>query len=404
MKKQILEVFEEHLKHIVFDKDFFNKVMKYRLNWVHKSLEHMDFLGSNLLGVNKVIFSALDEEIFFLELLKVDYDELKHDIHTLKDIDVNRKVSSNVMLLTLTYLMHKFTNSKLPIKDRDNAIKEVYYIFAYKVLGSIISHYFSYQTDRSIAVAVHERLNDKFLIKKLNTWNAVLEYRANDVLQPNGLHAKRIKSYKDTEDATRVVIDLQGRLRDMIKNIYVIIMEIKENNNKINSTTLNEKDMEGDDSLKSITDRPDNYIIYLKNIIYRQNDFIKSDLVHVVSNLLDMSTDKDLYNTLVYMSENYLSKTKDYDFIIDKTIDLSIDYLSKNNVAKDYYKNLNKILIMLRNYYAGSRVNSRDVEILKNTVRKLFIDATGKTNKTKVSNNRVGIIVYIFLRAIAKGI
>jgi hypothetical protein len=104
------------------------------------------------------------------------------------------------------------------------------------------------------------------------------------------------------------------------------------------------------------------------------------------------------------MSENYLSKTKDYDFIIDKTIDLSIDYLSKNNIAKDYYKNLNKILIMLRNYYAGSRVNSRDVEILKNMVRKLFIDATGKTNKTKVSNNRVGIIVYIFLRAIAKGV
>ena len=37
-------------------------------------------------------------------------------------------------------------------------------------------------------------------------------------------------------------------------------------------------------------------------------------------------------------------------------------------------------------------------------VKKIFIEATGKTNKTKVSNNRVGIIVYIFLRAMAKGI
>ena len=125
MKKQILEVFEEHLKHIVFDKTFFNNVMKFRLNWVHKSLEHMDFLGSNLLGVNKVVFSALDEEMFFLELLKVDYNDLKHDIHSLQDIDVNRKVSSNVMLLTLTYLMHGFTGSKLLPKEKESAIKEV---------------------------------------------------------------------------------------------------------------------------------------------------------------------------------------------------------------------------------------------------------------------------------------
>lgn len=403
MKKQILEVFEEHLKHIVFDKTFFNNIMKFRLNWVHKSLEHMDFLGSNLLGVNKVVFSALDEEMFFLELLKVDYNELKHDIHSLYDIDVNRKVSSNVMLLTLTYLMHKFTNSKLLSKEKDNAVKEVYYIFAYKVLGSLIGHYFTYPLDRSLAIAVHEQLNDKFLIKRLSTWNEVLEYRAGDVLQPNGLHAKRIKQYKMTEDATRVVIDLQGRLRDMIKNIYVVIIDVKENNNKIVSTTLNEKDMEGDESLKSIVDRPDTYILYLKNIIYKQNDFIKSDLVHVVSNLLDMSTDKDLHNTLIYMSESYLTKTKDIDYIIDKCIDLSIDYLSRNNVDKNYSKNLNKVLIMLRNYYAGSRVNSKDVETLKNMVKKIFVEATGKTNKTKVSNNRVGIIVYIFLRAMAKG-
>ncbi len=403
MKKQILEVFEEHLKHIVFDKAFFNNVMKFRLNWVHKSLEHMDFLGSNLLGVNKVVFSALDEEMFFLELLKVDYNDLKHDIHSLQDIDVNRKVSSNVMLLTLTYLMHGFTESKLLPKEKESAIKEVYYIFAYKVLGSIMSHFFPYQTDRSIAIAVHEQLNDKFLIKRLATWNDVLEYRAGDVMQPNGLHAKRIKSYKLTEDATRVVIDLQGRLKDMIKNIFVVIMDVKENNNKVSSSTLNETDMEGDDTLKSIVDRPDIYTLYLKNIVYKQNDFIKADLVHVVSNLLDMSTDKDLYNSLRYISESYLTKTKDIDYMLDKCIDLSIDYLSRNNVDKNYSKNLNKVLIMLRNYYAGSRVNSKDVETLKNLVKKIFIEATGKTNKTKVSNNRVGIIVYIFLRAMAKG-
>lgn len=399
---QILEVFKLHLKHVVFDKAFFNNVMKFRLGWVHKSLEHMDFLGSNLVGVNKVVFSALDEEMFFLDLLKVDYDDLKYDIYSLKDIDVNRKVSSNIMLLTLTYLMHGFTNSSLPMKEKEQAIKEVYYIFAYKVLGSLISHYFTYQVDKSLAVAVHEKLNDKFLIKKLNTWNDVLEYRAQDVLQPNGLHAKRIKLYKETEDATRVVIDLQGRLRDMIKNIYLVILDVRDNNNKIVSTTLNETDTEGDETLKSIVDRPDMYITYIKNTVYKHNDFIKADLVHVVSNLLDMGTDKDLYDTLTYMSESYLTKNKDIDFIIDKSIDLSIDYLSRNNINNEYDKNLNKILIMLRNYYAGSRVNNKDVEKLKNMVRKIFIEATNKTNKTKVSNNRVGIIVYIFLRAIVK--
>lgn len=400
MDKQIIEVFDQHLKDIVFDKAFFSKIAKFRINWVYKNPSNMEFLGSNLLGVHPIRFSALDVESFFMELLNVDEEELRYEIHALKDIDIKRKVSSNIVFLTLTYLMHKFTTSLKIGKDRDAAVKEVYYIFAYKAMSSLVSHYFKYPVDTAIAVAVHEQLNNKFLIKRLKNWQEVFEYRADDVLD-KGLHSKRIKYYKQTDDATRVVIDLQGRLRDMIKNIYIVIINVNETNSKVTSTTLDDTDLEGDATIKSIVDRPDVYIMYIKNIIYKHNDFIKDDLLHVISDLLDMNNSKDLYKTLTYMSDNYMA-SKDMDFVIDKTIDLSIEYLSKNNISDNYNNDLKNVIIMLKNYYTGSRVDNKDVDKLKKKIKKIFIDATGRTNKTKISNNRVGVILYIFLRAIAK--
>ncbi len=402
MKKQIKEVFDEFFKHIEFDKEFYKKIFKYRTDWVYKNNEHMEFLGSNLLGVNEIKFSALDEETLYLDILNVNVHDIRVQVHALKDIYPERHVSSNVTYLILTYLMHRFTISKSIGKLRDDAVREVYFITAYKMIGSIYSRYFPYMVDKTIATAVYEQLNNKFLIKRFGTWSKVFEHRAEDLLQPKGLHAKRILQYKLTDDVTRVVIDMQGRIRDMVKNIYVVLQDVKENNSKVKSTSLNETDIEGEEAVKSIIDRPDMYINYIKSIMFKHNDFIKDDIMYVITDLLEMNLNKDLYNTLTYMSENYMVKTEMMDKVISGSLNLSIAYLSKVDNAVGYTDNLNSVIVDLKNYFTGSRVYNKDLEDLKGLLKKIFKEATGRSNKTKLSNVRVAVILYIFLRAIVK--
>jgi len=401
MKRTILDVFEDHLGHIKFDKEFYVAVSRFRTGWATKNNDNIEFLGSNLLGSNPIRFTALDEETLFLDILEVDKNELKKDLHSIKGIDPSRAVTSNVFYLTMTYLMHGFTVSKHIGKDRDNAVREVYYIFAYRAMSSLISHYFKYDVERSIAVAVNEQLSNKFLIKKLGTWQKVFEYRSDAVIQPKGLHAKRVYTYT-TDDAVRIVMDLQGRIRETVKNIYLVLIDVNENNNKVKVTSLDKTDIDGESVISDIVDRPDMYIIYIKDIVYKYNDFIKDDLMHVIANILNMPNTKDLYETLTYISENSMRDIKGTGFLIEASIDIPIEYLSKQQILSNYQSDINQILIMLKNYYTGSRVDNKDMDKVKKMLKKIYMHATGKKNKTAVSNIRVGVMLYIILRALAK--
>jgi len=400
-QKGIKRVFEKYFRHVKFDNKFFLKIARFRISWATKNTDTIEFLGGNLLGVNPIRFSALDEETFFMDVLGVDKDELKIELHAIDGIDPNRIVTSNVFYLTCSYLFHGFTMSKDIGKSMESALRETYYIFAYRAMSSLVSHYFKYEVERPIAIAVYEQLSNKFLIKKLGTWQKVFEYRAEAVIPPKGLHAKRIRTY-ETDDAMRIVMDLQGRIRETVKNIYPILMEVRNNNEKIKNTSLDKIDIEGDSAIADIVDRPDLYAIYIKGIIYKYNDFVKSDLIHVVTDMLNMTSTKDITETLMYISEISMSDIKRVEMIVDSSINVAIEYLSRKNIQSSYQTDVMQILFLLKNYYTGSRVNNKDMDKIKNALRDIYKEATGKKNKTAVSNVRVGIMLYIVLRALAK--
>ena len=393
MFKTLKEVFDIHGLTKV-DIDIYKKIQVFRIGWTQKAPEYIDFLGSKLTGVHPIRFSTRDEDMFFVDIFNIDQPSLTEDLWATKGIDKNKKVTSNPLYITLVYLMHLTITSKEIGKHREDMLRELYFIFGYKVISSLFTHYFKFTVDPSTALAVNERLSNKFIIKKVNNWQELFEYRALDVL-PKGLHYLRLNRL-DVDESNRIISDMQGRIRDMLKNIYIILMEVKDSNDRLVSRSNIEMTEDGA-SIKDNTNRPDRYVNYMLSIIDNPSDFIDDDMIYLLNNSYKNLNSKDIYTTLEFMSENNF---KDRNKIIENIIISSISYLNIKGIHSDYNKHMLDIIKYLKGYFISSSV--RDKVILD--TKKELLNLVKKLPVTKVNWNYTGLvtyaIIYIFIRSV----
>lgn len=399
---ELLNVFDRHLAKITFDNKLYESIAKYRFTWATHNADRIEFLGGNSIGTTIVRFTDSDIDTLVIDILDIDMDDLREDVHALDTIDTSRKVTSNVFYLLLMYLMHGFiVSGKISDKNREHAIREVYFIFAYRVISSMFAHYFSqYQLDKNIALVVNEKLSKKFIVKQEGSWQAVFNYRADAVALKNGLHYERLKTF-DSEETQIALADLQGRIRDMVKNIYAIIMDVTNENKKIGSTSLHET-FEDQDTIASLKDRSDVMIKYTKSIVFKHDDFVKREIVDLVDDLTGSVGNKDLLTMLNFISENYIYMTKEIDAIIEGTLESFMDYIKRRNITNNYSKDITVVVVAIKNYYSNSKINDKNVEDVKKILKNIYTKATGKRNKTAISGARIRVMLYIVIRAIAK--
>ena len=393
MFKTLKEVFDIHGLTKV-DIDIYKKIQVFRIGWTQKAPEYIDFLGSKLTGVHPIRFSTRDEDMFFVDIINIDQPSLTEDLWATKGIDKNKKVTSNPLYITLVYLMHLTITSRDIGKHREDMLRELYFIFGYKVISSLFTHYFKFTVDPSTALAVNERLSNKFIIKKVNNWQELFEYRALDVL-PKGLHYLRLNRL-DVDESNRIISDMQGRIRDMLKNIYIILMEVKDSNDKLVSRSNIEMTEDGA-SIKDNTNRPDRYVNYMLSIIDNPSDFIDDDMIYLLNNSYKNLNSRDIYTTLEFMSENNF---KDRNKIIENIIISSISYLNIKGIHSDYNKHMLDVIKYLKGYFISSSV--RDKVILD--TKKELLNLVKKLPVTKVNWNYTGLvtyaIIYIFIRSV----
>lgn len=390
---------EAYFKNIVFDKKFYEAVQAYRLAWAQKNPDYIDFLGGNLTGTVPIRFSTVDEDKFFIDLLRVDRSKLEYDYHHLHGINKSFQVSSNVVYLTLVYLMYRTIESKTIDKYKNDLLKELYYIFAYKAISSLITHYFKYNVDESIAKVVYEKLSNRFLLKKLGSWQEVFNYRTKSIL-PQGLHYDRLV-HLDTENATIIIADMQGRIRELMKNIFSVMMTVINNNEKIYSTSLIEVDDEGE-STRSVANSYDKYSRYLKSIINLPNDFINDDLVYLTSHIVNNLDNDRFVETLKYISENYdfITKHKNAIDFIDISIETTISYIRTKGIITDYHKHALDILKHMKGYWSSSSVKDKEIKQVKEFLNDITYIAIGKKTKWVLASITIAVLLYIFLRSI----
>ena len=400
--QSVLDVFCSHFDKYSVNNVLADKIKRFRINWGTKDEYYIEFLTSGLIGVHPIRFSEQDTTIFFQDVLDIDKDIIQKEFYKCNGINKSFKVSSDATNLCILCLMHLFSRSSLSKDKIKEALTDLYHIFSYKQIGSMYSHYFKRDFPISQAKTVFESLSDKYLIRKLGTWELLLDHQANVVLPPHGSNAKRILS-GTTDDMVRTINDFQNRIRDVIKNLCQKLYEIKDDEkSKIVSTSIieNIKDGEGSsDAIKEITNNYVYYTNYLKSIFNNPYDFINKDFIYVVSKYNKNVTTDKLEQVLYYLSETELPNSNNVDFI-SGIIESSIHLLKTKGILTDYKRRLPEVLKYLSSFYKSSRGASKEVRESKAYLEKRVGEALNTVVKWVIVPVTLSVCLYLFLRAI----
>lgn len=401
MENNIVKVFREHFIKKIDDK-LLKALFNFKINWLKKDENHIAFLGGNLFGPNPVIFEDNDRRMFF-EIIGIDNaKELKVDINiaiALKE-DEKREVASDEFNLAILWLCHEYSiYYKNDVKKYHEAVDLIYFIFAVKVFGSRYAKWFSqYKLDNDIAKVVYEKLSDKFLIKKYNNWQEVIQHLGTKLYstEESGFDS-RIKNL-NTVDAMYIAADIHGSINSLIRNIYNSTLVVKASGEKIRSVSSIESNGE-EETVREKIDNPIKYVTYMKDIVAIEANFIDFDVTDIVIHLFPKIKDKIFKQILQVISHSTFMHPDINEYFIEKPIVLSMDYLGTNKHL-DYLDSIENTVVALKNYWSSSRIREKEAVIVKDKIRDFLKENTSYTTNHILSNIVLAVIMYVFLKAI----
>lgn len=393
----IHELFNNYLDKDIVNPDTHKLVKSFRLSWANKGDDYTGFLGNNLTGVYVIKFTPADEESFF-SIFNIDGKQLQKDVYKTKGINKDFRTISNAVYLTCVYMMHKVFNSKMTIDAKNDFIKELYFIMAYKIISSLNMHYFKYPISINVAKAINERMSSKFLIKKVTSWQELFNIKSEDV-QLKGVQARRLNN-GDTDDICRVITDLQTRLREIFKNNYAVFIEVNEQSQKIASSSMIQLSDEGDE-FRSVTDAKSTYLTNLKNIIGLEQDFIKDELIQLHAAVFKGIDEFTFRELLRHISRTIQADKKNYE-MLELSFSTCIDYIVRKGITKDFIRSIYEIMMILKGVFCASKISDPNIKMLKRELPKYVKKTTRLSNFSQVNITANALISYLVTRSFYK--
>lgn len=395
----ISTVMEWELGNLKIDRKLATAVHQWLVSFINKNEDHTTFFGGNLTGVQVVRLKDSDRADWFSDILGTDQYVLEELIHSLDGINTAWHVSSDVFNISCMWLVHKFlTTPHLKDKEREQAAIDTLMILNCKYLTGVLT-YFKYPANPDVAAATYARLSYKFALKKHGSWYLTLKKRSEDIIEHGGLHRGTLLDFTNDRDIVEMLNDTQGRIRDMMKNIYREFIAVNANKDKI-KTTSSIVELDGKEILRDKTRGLVNYTRYIHSIVSDSSSFIKPEIIQVVTKIMHTMPEKVFTESLSWMSANYRTGSGlEIEELLDETLLHSFDYLSNQKTLVSANADLTVLVSKLKGVYMSSR--SSDSRLLK--MRKLGESVVKKAYKTKndsmIASVRTGLLLYIVIRS-----
>lgn len=395
----IKKVFENAFSDIKADAKLAKRISDFQIEFINKNEDHLAFFGGNLTGAHVVRFTPKDREKFFTDVCQVDELEIEDKLLQVPAVKKDRIVSSDVFNQTCMWLIHMFANSSLPEKAKEQAMVDVALILHFRFITSILFRDYKYPVDPQVATATYAQLSFKFAIKQYGSWYATLEARSKELTKPDGLHYNTFLHYNDDEDIIYLINDTQGRIRDMMKNLYRELKKVLNQGSKI-KTTSNIIELDNEQIFKDKTKSLLNYTRYMQSIVGDKDVFIKQEILDVLEKIVFTAPPKLVRQTLEWCSANHrYVKDKEVEEFIEKTVINSFEYLANNRTVYRETTDLAEFVARLRGIYMASRMNDPEIIELRDRAEKIVRKATTTKNSSVVSAVRTAILLYVVIRA-----
>lgn len=395
----IKSVFEEYCAHVVADKHLANTLQRLQLGFVHKNADHIEFFGGNLTGVNMVRFLGEDSDNWFNNVLELSEAAVKDPLHSLSTINPTFHISSSPLNLSVVWIVHLIQHStRLTDKQKKEAQINALLYLQFKFFCSLLYHYFKFPADPETARATYATLTNKFTLKTQGSWLAVFRKRAEDILSDTSPHYDAIVRMDSDKDVVDMLNDVQGRLRDMLKNIYAVMMRVHNAGERIHSqSSVVEHD--GVSILKDRTRGLGIYSNYIKATITDKNSFIRDELLQVSESVVPTAPPKLVHQTLMFMSENYLKRgDRKIDILLDDVLIHAFGYLLEIQGSLKAGINLAGLLERLRGIYTSSRSSDPELLALRERTEELVRKAVDTKTAATIASVRTAVLLYIVAR------
>lgn len=394
------ELFDDICTDVVFDRKLVDLVHQMQSGFVNRNQDHIEFFGGNLTGANIVRFTDADRYRWFDEVLECDEQTLTDSIVDLPGIDRNHKVSGDTFNLSCVWVLHGFaTSKKLSEKERLKGMEAVAMYLQFRFLTSRLYRHFRYPCSKEVAQATYAAMSSKFLIKQYGSWLGLLEAKSKEMCSSRSIHHKTIQEMFNDAKVVYLLNDTQGRIRDLLKNIYGLHLKIAEEGSRIHSTSAS-LELDGESILKEKTKGLENYTHYMHSLLSDKNNFVKNELLNVVCDALPTVSPSTLESTLVWCSDSsQFTSEKLPQQLITKCLVHSFNYIDSNKGLIRNKVDIAAFLSKLKNIYTGSKSTDPEILELRKLGETIVKKATGIKNQVSLSATRTGLLLYIVLRA-----
>lgn len=397
----LANLFEGLSKGLVVDAALAKRVHNYRIAFLNRNEAHIAFFGGNLLGVHPVRFRTSDRQLWFDAVLKMDEIEVKDGLMEVPSIDPTFKVSSDTFNESCIWLMHAFWKCSMPEGQRLAAARDVALILQYKLISSLMAHYFPFDADEATAITTYAELSRKFALKQYGSWGKLLEARADDIVGDSSIHAKTWREYNDDKAVVYMINDIQGRLRETVNSLCEVFYRVKESGKKfaLVSSTMEQ------DGLQVVQDKKSNYQTYtryLKEILGDKVSFIRGELTSIVCDAMHTMPPKLFEETLEWLCANHNSKHPEVEALVDGVLNHAYDYVTHSRELNANRVDIGLLISRLRALYMASRMADPALISCKLLADKVVMQAVKTKNPSILASLRTGLELYICLRAFSR--
>ena len=396
--KTIKEVFDHHLRNMVFDNQFVKQVKNFQHYFLTKNDDHLHFFAEPLVGVYNIKWTTKETDMWWSDICQVDEDEVTDDYLAVPDVNPKFEISGKAINVLFLYLIHRVeTSSLIKEKDKIDCKLALMSILQYKFLTSIHSNNFRLVlADKSIALETYNQLDNKFDLKRAKSWKILLEERGSILIDERGVYGRIIQRFDENKRIIDMVNDVKGRLNKSMVAIMRVFYDVKEKGDRIHhtSSTLMLEDL----VVKDLSRQQSSYIRYIQRIASNPETFIKKELRDVIVSSMK-AIDEDFFDqVLVFFSQNFdNSKFKYLHMVVDDVINYTFEFMREENLStRDSFV----IATRIRQNFMSGRANDGKVMEARKLVDKMIHTYNPKTKRMVITSERVSLMMYIVLRAL----
>ena len=403
---KVKEALDELFEGIKFDKALYLKVVENNIGFITSTTEHKELFGSRLIGCFHSSYTQFHKNTFYENVLEKTYEEVKLAVDRIKSIPSNFKVARDDINLVTMYMAHRFLKSpNLDSKLQKDACREILTYFNYRTLVLTSSDYWVYPISEEMAVSLIERLNNKYIIKKLKNWNEYCYYRTDTFMSGNIF--RHLVQFRDDKMVPKLITDLYNGTKETLKHIYREFLDLIEEDSAMRSGKSVITDLEGKEVLVDKTESPTLYVDKVVGTLIDANSFIKRDRVEVTVSIIDSISITQLNECLTIVQEYYVGSKSQGDEVTDFISNFLIncfEYLqvnetkfgSKGNVIEIVNRIVGNVLYTRGTDASITAVKEQGDKLIKNVYKKARVTVGDRSQV----NLRNALCIYVLLTAI----